>query len=86
MHTSDKRIIRLIDVLIFDKTITNTRHFCQEIDVLEQTVSKIKKGTNRFTVAHIEVICKKYNVNANWIYGLEKKVFRSPESIEITDV
>lgn len=86
MYTTDKHILRLIDVLIFNKEISSTKEFCQEIGVLEQTVSKIKKGTNHFTVAHIETICKLYNVNANWIYGFENKVFRTPESIEISGV
>lgn len=86
MYTSDKRIIRLIELLIFQQRVSTIRKFCQEVDILEQTVSKTKKGINHFTVAHIEVICKTYNVNANWIYGFENKVFRTKDSIEITDI
>ena len=86
MYTSDKRIIQLIELFIFQKQYISIRQFCLENGILEQTVSKVKKGINHFTVLHIEMICKKYNVNANWIYGLEKKVFNTPESIEITDI
>lgn len=86
MYTSDKRIIRLIELLIFQQRVSSIRNFCQEVDILEQTVSKTKKGINHFTVAHIEVICKTYNVNANWIYGFENKVFRTKNSIEIMDI
>lgn len=86
MYTSDKRIIKLIDLLIFQQRVSTIRNFCQEVDILEQTVSKTKKGINHFTVAHIEVICKTYNVNVNWVYGFENKVFRTKDSIEITDI
>lgn len=86
MNLPDKRILRLIDLLIFQKKISYVKDFCQEIGMQDQTISKIKKGTAYFTVTHIEMICKKYNVNANWIFGIESKVFNSPESIEITSV
>jgi len=86
MYESDKRILRLIELLIFKKKIKLSKDFCQEIGILEQTLSKIKKGTNHFTVIQIEQVCKVYNVNCNWVYGFEKKVFRTDESIEITDV
>jgi len=86
MYTSDKRIIKLIELLIFQRKITFVKDFCTEIGILEQSVSKIKKGLNHFTVIHIETICKIYNVNANWIYGLDDKVFNTPESIKITEI
>lgn len=86
MHQTDKRILRLIDVLIFQNKINREIDFCKEIGILQQTVSKIKKGTTHFTVSHIETICKLYKVNANWIFGLEKKVFNMPGSIEISDL
>lgn len=85
MYTSDKAIIRLIDVLISQNKIQGTRQFANEIKVLEQTISKVKKGINHFTVIQIETICKKYNVNANWIYGIDSKVFNIKKSIEIND-
>jgi DNA-binding Xre family transcriptional regulator len=85
MYESDKRILRLIELLIFEKKIKLSKDFCKEIGVLEQTLSKIKKGTNHFTVVQIEKICKVYNVNSNWIFGLQKNVFRTAGSIEITE-
>ena len=80
MYTSDENIIRLIDLLKFHKRISSTKEFCEEIGVLEQTVSKVKKGLNHFTVLHIEMICKKYNINANWIFGIEKEIFIQKKS------
>lgn len=86
MHEVDKRILKLIEILIFERKIKNQKDFCLEVGVLLQNLSKIKKGESRFRVSHIEVISEKYNVNINWIFGTEKKVFRTTESIEITSV
>ncbi|WP_324069880.1 MAG: helix-turn-helix transcriptional regulator [Flavobacterium sp.] len=86
MQEADKRILKLIDLLIFEKKIKNQKDFCSEVGLLLPNLSKIKKGESRFRVSHIEVISKKYNVNINWIFGTENKVFRTPESIEITSI
>lgn len=83
MTTSDKRILRLIDLLIFQRKISYVKEFCDEIGILTQSVSKIKKGTTHFTVNHIEKICSKYNVNANWIFGIEDEVFNDNNSIKL---
>lgn len=82
MYTSDENIIRLIDLLKFHKKISTIKEFCEEIGVLEQTVSKIKTGKNHFTVLHIEMICKKYNINANWIFGIENEIFIHKKSTQ----
>jgi len=86
MYNSDKRILHLITVLIFQKKVSSIREFCLKVEILEPTISKIKKGQAHFTAAHIERICKAFNVNANWIFGAENKVFNTPKSIEITEV
>ena len=86
MNSTDKRIIRLIELLIFQRRISSAREFCLEIEMFEQTISKIKKGSAHFTVTQIGEICKRFNVNANWIHGIDTKVFNTPISIEINDV
>ncbi len=83
MKTPDERILRLIDLLKFEKRIKTINEFCEGVGVIRQTVSKIRHGKASFTVAHIEMICKKYKVNANWIIGVDKNVFRTEGSIEI---
>ncbi|TDO67090.1 hypothetical protein EV143_1321 [Flavobacterium chryseum] len=83
MHPTDQRILRLIELLIFQKKIHYANDFCQDIGMLQQTITKIKKGKAHFTVSQIELICHKYNVNANWIFGLEKNVYNGTGNIEI---
>ncbi|OHT44472.1 helix-turn-helix domain-containing protein [Flavobacterium tructae] len=86
MNKIDQRILRLMDVLLFQKVISTIGNFCDVIGMKQQTISKIKKGVAHFTVSHIETICQKFNVNANWIFGREKNVFNIVGSIEITDI
>ncbi len=92
MNSVDKKILYLIDLLIFNNKIDNVRQFCKKIGMLEQTISKIKKGTSHFTVKHIKSIGEVYNVNINWIFDIEEviylknvgvqKVYKSKELIQ----
>jgi len=84
MYTSDEKIMYLITLLIFQKQISYAKDFCQVIGMQEQNVSKIKKGEAHFTVSHIEIICKKYKVNANWIFGTESNVFTTENNLIVS--
>jgi hypothetical protein len=79
VYEYDKNIITLIDILTVENKISSKTEFYDEIKSSRQTISKIKKGINHFTPLQIAIICKKYNVNANWIFGTEKNVFLSPK-------
>lgn len=85
-YISDIRILRLIDLLVFQKKITSVNEFLETINSNRSTLSKIRNGQrNHFTVEQIHVICNKYEVNANWIFGFDNKVFRSKNSIIINE-
>lgn len=83
METIDERILKLIDLLKFQKKIHTLEELYQEINTIRQTIYKIKHKEASFTVLQISIICKKYKVNANWIFGTQKKVFNTENSIEI---
>lgn len=83
MNSSDIAVLKLIDLLKLENKINSIGEFARSINILEQTISKIKKGKAHFTVDHIKSICKVYNVNANWIFSLDKKVYNTKNSIEI---
>ncbi|GIZ08322.1 hypothetical protein FUMI01_10490 [Flavobacterium sp. UMI-01] len=77
MYDYDKNIIKLIDILLIENIISSKTEFYDEIKTIRQTISKIKKGINHFTPLQIQIICKKYNVNANWIFGIQPNVFNT---------
>lgn len=85
-YISDIRILRLIDLLVFQKKITSVNEFLETINSNRSTLSKIRTGQrNHFTVEQIHMICNKYEVNANWIFGTENKVFRTNDSVIIDE-
>lgn len=77
--------MRLIELLKFQNKITTAKSFCEVIEMQPGTLSKIANGKNHFTVEQIETICKKYNVNANFIYGFEEVVFRDKTLKKLSD-
>lgn len=76
LDISDQRILELIDILKQNDIIKFSQTFCDAVNVPKQLIRNIRIGNQHFTVHHIEAICKIYNVNANWIMGLEKNMFR----------
>jgi DNA-binding Xre family transcriptional regulator len=48
--------------------------FCEAIGMVRQTITKIRNQTS-YTVKQIDIICKKYNVNANWILEIRLMFF-----------
>ena len=74
-----------MQLLIFEKKVKNISEFAKSIGILDQSISKIKKGNSHFTVSQIQIVCQVYNVNANWIFGIEKTVYNHKNSIEIDE-
>lgn len=85
MFTSDKNILKLIQLLKLQKVIKSDKEFDESINTIAGTVSKVSRGKTHFTVSHIETICEKYNVNANFIYGFDEVVFRDKSKKKISD-
>lgn len=83
MSQADTIILDLIEYLRFDKQIKNEADFARRIDMLQATITKVKNGTAHFTVEQISCICREFDVNANFIHGIQSKVFNTENSIEI---
>ena len=76
MTTTDRKILNLIEILKEKGVITYNTEFCDAIGLLKQNLQNIKTGRNHFTPEHIEQIVKRFQVNANWIFGASDEVFR----------
>lgn len=83
MTKTDERILKLIDLLKHENKIKTQNDFCENIGTIYQTIHKIRNNQAHFTVTHIENICKVYNVDANWIFGLNPYVFIGNKNIKI---
>lgn len=76
LEVTDSKILELIDILKSKNIISTTQDFCDSVGIHKQRVVSIRKGLQSFRAFHIGIVCGVYNVNANWIYGFEDKVFR----------
>lgn len=73
----DSQILKLIEILKSSGTIRFDKEFCDTADILHSNLIKVRKGGSRFRVHHIENIIKEYNVNPNWLFGIEENVFKT---------
>ncbi|WP_179022015.1 hypothetical protein [Winogradskyella forsetii] len=74
--TPEKRILQFIDHLKASGMIAFKEDFYRTTGIRRQYCREVSIGNNRFTSTHINSICKHYPVNANWIFGIEDKMFR----------
>lgn len=80
MNDVDKKIFDLIKILIDLRIIRYKIQFWDSLGIIRQNGDRIKKGLAHFTPGHIKLICQVYNVNSNWIFDIEKNVFRIGKS------
>jgi transcriptional regulator with XRE-family HTH domain len=85
MFESDKNILKLVELLKLQKRILTTKEFSESIGMLNSTISRVPQGKCHFTVEQILLICKKYNVNANFIFGFDDVVFRDKSNKKLSD-
>jgi hypothetical protein len=76
LFISDKRMIKLIEILTDNGAISYRQDFLDEIGLIKQNYRDIANGRRSFTVKHIYAACKAYKVNLNWIFGIERNTFR----------
>lgn len=79
MDEVNSRILELIERLKQLGVITYDKDFCDIIGLHKQNLNNIKNQRQSFTADQILKMSKVYNVNVNWIFGHEKKIFRTAE-------
>ena len=85
MHSYDLQILKLIEILKDLGMIKYDTDFCDSVSMSKQHLYNIKSQENmkqsyHFTAAQIQLICKIYNVDANWVYGFSPKPFRQKQT------
>lgn len=83
---TDKRILQLPEILKSNKSIEYTKDFIAQIGMSKQNYYSIEREANQhFTLAQVEIICKAYGVDGNWLLGLQNDhVFSKIKPIRIT--
>lgn len=81
MLESDKNMIRAIDFLKESGVIPFKSAAYEVMNISNENVWKIKnpeklpKQKYHFTVEQIRVFCNHFKINANFIFGLESKIY-----------
>ena len=76
LYIADERMLELSEILQQKGVIRFKQEMWDAIGIKKQTISNIKVNIQHFTVKQIEMACRIYAVNANWIFGLSDTVFR----------
>lgn len=76
MTMPDQRMLQLIEILKASGRIKFGTEFCEVVGLKKQNLYKIQQGLNHFTLDHVAKAVKEYQVNANWIFGVEEEVFQ----------
>lgn len=66
----DKKMFEAIKLLKDRGELRFRQEFCDAIELDKQNIRNIKMGIQHFRPEHIKKACKKYNINANWVFGL----------------
>lgn len=88
MFTSDKKILELAAILKSTAAVDSDKEFCEIIEIDPGNFAKIKKSENypqqnyHFTSKHIENVCKKLGINANWIFDLSTEMYNKSRSLK----
>lgn len=73
----DQQMLLLIIQLKEAGTIRFNQEFCDELGIPKTYLDQVRNRGRSFTAEHIAAACRAYNVNANWILGIEDAVFRT---------
>lgn len=86
LSIQNKRMLHLMDEVIALKFVTSEKEFLDKIGFTRNNIYKLRRGEISFTVEQIRKACEIFNVNANWIIGLEKVVFRKDKMSPIEQI
>lgn len=77
-------MLQLPDILKTMGRIELKNDFFEIIKMPKQNYYAMRRKEDtaqHFTAAQILIVCKKFNINANWIIGLDKNMFNPAQTI-----
>ncbi len=74
-YITDQKMLELFDILISNGKVKYYYEVCEAIGIQPQTMRNIRIGRQSFSAEHIRMMSKVYDVNLNYIYDFEDKIF-----------
>ena len=82
MYT-DSKMLELLQTLKDKGSIRFNTDFYEAIGLKKQNLSRIKNGDAHFTPEHIRAGFREFGVNANWIFGMEDRMYFLKEKVKM---
>jgi len=84
MNQINKNMLNAIDQVIFDKKARFKNDVYEAIGTTRQRVNDIKYNGTNFTIENIDLFCKTYDVQPNYIFGISNEIYSVQNSVQIT--
>jgi len=72
----NQRMILLMKHCKESGLVHTQKEFFESIDFAETNLKDVRKGIRSFTLVQVITAAKKYNINMNWIAGLDNEMKR----------
>lgn len=86
LHITTKKLFVVQNWAISTGKVNNEGTFFESIGFSKGNSSKIKNGKINLTLAQIEALHKKYNININWLFDIDKNMLHEFKKIKATDL
>jgi transcriptional regulator with XRE-family HTH domain len=71
-----KAFVEVYEQLVIDEKFQNQNQFAISIGTTHSVVSLILRSERKPSISMIELLVKTYNINANYLFGTSKKMYR----------
>jgi len=75
MNNISKNMLNAIDQVILDKKARFKNDVYLAINTTRQRINDIKFNGTNFTIENIDLFCKTYDVQPNYIFGLTNEIY-----------
>lgn len=75
LNVTDFKMLQVVDHILQLGKERFKKDICEHIGIHAQTLRNIREGKQHFTAENIRMMVMEYNVNLNYIFGLEDNVF-----------
>lgn len=79
----NQRMIQFMDHCVQSGLVPTQRDFLESIGFPPTNIGQVRRGLQSFTLEHLRNASSKYQLNINWIVGLETDMKRRPAKTPI---
>lgn len=77
LEIEEKRMLQLIDYAVKNDLVLDEADFYNKIRFAPTSITKVRRGEQAFTRQQIKLACLLTGANANWVFDIEKDMFRA---------